>query len=145
MFSSEPLLKNRLAIKRAELRHGLRTSNACQLESNWATLNRWRLVQGVWAARGPECQRRSGEARGPAAAVTGTEDSVQMKSLQKSELRTEFWSPWAVLVLKGIKFDCVIILDGVWRGSNPLIVLITANTLVKVHLTLSVKLKHVLT
>lgn len=55
-------------------------------------------------------------------------------------------------MLKGIKFDCVIILDGVPRGSNPqvflnappLIVLITAQSLEKVLLTQSVKFKQVL-
>lgn len=60
MFSSEPLLKNRLAIKRAELRGGLPTSNACQLESNWTTLNQGRLVRGMWAAGGLECERDRG-------------------------------------------------------------------------------------
>lgn len=85
MFSSEPLLKNRLAINRAELRSGPPASNACQLESNWATLNRWRWVRGVWGAGGPQCQRWGGEFGGRAA-VTGTKAMVQLKFQQKLEL-----------------------------------------------------------
>lgn len=49
MFSSDPILKNRLLIKRAKLLIVAPALNACQLEFNWTTLSRLGLVEGVLA------------------------------------------------------------------------------------------------